>query len=126
MVECIQNIAMHASHPEMGNSQKYANSRGILLLSRNKNEYHVITGNVIEKSGITHLRDLLNHINSLSKENLNKLYTTQLKNGHLSDKGGAGLGFIDIRRKTGSELVFQFLPVSEKHEFFIFTSTIPR
>ena len=30
-----------------------------------------------------------------------RLYKKQIKEGRLSDKGGAGLGFIDIKRKTG-------------------------
>jgi hypothetical protein len=126
MVECLQNITKHAFHSENIYSPDYAYNRGILLVGRNQKEYTVTTGNIIEKERKTNLVELLNHINSLSKDDLNKLYVTQLKNGHLSEKGGAGLGFIDIRRKTGSELIFQFLPVSESHEFFLFTSTISR
>ena len=126
MVECLQNITKHAFHADSTNMSDDSNSEGILLVSRNNNEYKVTTGNIIEKERTASLNEMLNHINSLSKEELNTLYISQLKNGKLSDKGGAGLGFIDIRRKTGTTLDFQFLPVSESHEFFLFTSTISR
>jgi len=124
MVECLQNISKHAVHPEDEEDLEY--NRGIFLISRNNHVYNVTTGNVIKVDRISYLEELLSHINSLSKKQLDELYKKQLKEGHLSEKGGAGLGFIDIRRKTGSDLEYQFLPLSKTHSFFLFTSTIPR
>ena len=126
MVECLQNIAKHASKEEGDDCPEYSYNRGVFLISRNQQEYHVTTGNFIQKSRIAELMKHLDDINSLSKEELDLLHKEQLKYGHLSDVGGAGLGFIDIRRKTGCELAYQFFPVSESHEFFLFTSAIPR
>jgi len=124
IVECLQNISKHAVHPDDETDTDY--NRGIFLLSRNNQIYSVTTGNVIKKDKISYLTELLNHINSLSKKQLNDLYKKQLKEGHLSEKGGAGLGFIDIRRKTGQNMDFRFLPVSDSHSFFLFSSTIQR
>jgi hypothetical protein len=124
MVECLQNISKHAVHPEDETDLEY--NRGIFLISRNNKVYNVTTGNVIMIDRISYLSELLDHVNSLNKIQLNELYKKQLRDGHLSEKGGAGLGFIDIRRKTGHELLYQFLPLSETHSFFLFTSTIPR
>jgi hypothetical protein len=49
-----------------------------------------------------------------------------MREGRLSEKGGAGLGFIDIARKTGRKLDFHFLSIDEENSFFILTSTISR
>jgi hypothetical protein len=68
----------------------------------------------------------LENINSLGKEELNDLYKKQIKEGRLSDKGGAGLGFIDIVRKTGKKLEYHFLPIDPNTSFFLLTSTISR
>jgi len=68
----------------------------------------------------------LENVNTLSKPDLDILYKKQLKEGSLSKKGGAGLGFIDIKRKTGKNLEFHFLPVNKSHSFFLFTTTIAR
>jgi hypothetical protein len=48
------------------------------------------------------------------------MYKRQLKEGMLSNRGGAGLGLIDIARKTGNILNYFFLPVDDEHEYFIF------
>ena len=47
-------------------------------------------------------------ITSLDKEGLKQLYKHQIKEGRLSNKGGAGLGFIDIAKKTGNKIHFHF------------------
>jgi len=49
-----------------------------------------------------------------------------MRDGILSPQGGAGLGFIDIRRKTGNPLDYSFVKIDEETSFFIFTSTITR
>jgi len=81
---------------------------------------------VIENSKIDDLTKILDHINTLDKEGLKELYKTQMREGRLSEKGGAGLGFIDIARKTGRKLHYHFLPIDDETHFFILTSTISR
>jgi hypothetical protein len=54
------------------------------------------------------------------------LFKQQIKESSLSDKGGAGLGLIDIAKKTGSKLSYQFKEINELVSFFILTSTIKR
>ena len=62
----------------------------------------------------------------LDEENLKDKYLKQMREGRLSSKGGAGLGLIDIRRKTGNKLDYHFLPLSDKISFFLLTTLIPR
>ncbi len=124
MVECLQNISKHADHFTK-NDYVYS-GRGIFLVSKAKDEYSVTTGNVIDNYKIDELNAMLEQINSLDKDGLKELYKTQMKEGRLSEKGGAGLGFIDIARKTGKKLLYHFLPVSETTSFFLLTSTISR
>jgi hypothetical protein len=124
MVECLQNISKHAD--EFAANDFVYSGRGIFLVSKGEGDYSVTTGNVIDNYKTDELRSLLETINSLDKEGLNQLYKTQIKEGRLSEKGGAGLGFIDIARKTGKKLIYHFLPVSENTSFFLLTSTISR
>jgi len=124
MVECLQNISKHAVHPE--NDAESDNYQGILLIFRNTKFFHLTTGNFIKVERIAYLTELLTYMNSLSRRQLDDLYKKQMKEGHLSEKGGAGLGFIDLRRKTGNELAYKFLPFSDTHAFFLLTTTIPR
>jgi hypothetical protein len=124
MVECLQNISKHAD--DFAANDFVYSGRGIFLVSKGEGDYSVTTGNVIDNYKTEELRSLLETINSLDKEGLNQLYKTQIKEGRLSEKGGAGLGFIDIARKTGKKLIYHFLPVSETTSFFLLTSTISR
>ncbi|HAF31153.1 MAG TPA: hypothetical protein DCG75_19110 [Bacteroidales bacterium] len=124
MVECLQNISKHAD--SFGSDDFLFAGRGIFMVSKGKNDYHVTTGNVIENDKIVELTEMLNHINSLDREGLKTLYKSQMKEGRLSEKGGAGLGFIDIARKTGNKLEFHFLPIDESSSFFLLTSSVSR
>lgn len=124
MVECLQNISKHAD--DFGANEYLFSGRGIFLVAKGKDDYSVTTGNAVENSKIADLKNLLEHVNELDKEELTELYKKQIKEGRLSDKGGAGLGFIDIKRKTGKNLEYHFLPINEQTSFFLLTSTISR
>ncbi len=124
MVECLQNISKHADNQFNFVSSK--DGRGIFLVSKDDKEYNVTTGNVVKNEKIEELREMLEHINRLSREELNKLYKQKIREGRLSEKGGAGLGFIDIARKTGQKLIYSFIKIDDEKSFFVLTSTISR
>jgi hypothetical protein len=124
MVECLQNISKHAD--DFGSNEYLFSGRGIFLVAKGKDDYTVTTGNAVENDKIDGLKKMLEHINSLDKDELTELYKKQIKEGRLSDKGGAGLGFIDIKRKTGKNLEYHFLPINDDASFFLLTSTISR
>lgn len=124
MVECLQNISKHAD--DFTSSDFLFSGRGIFLVSKGDDEYSVTTGNAVENDRIEELTKMLENINMMDKDELKALYKKQMKEGRLSDKGGAGLGFIDIKRKTGRDLEYHFLPISDDTSFFLLTSTIGR
>jgi hypothetical protein len=96
------------------------------MVSKGDDSYKIITGNVIRNSKVPGLKESLEHINSLDKAGLSSLYKQQIMEAKLSEKGGAGLGLIDIAKKTGSKLSYQFKELNEDVSFFILTSTIKR
>lgn len=124
MVECLQNISKHAD--DFGTNDFMFSGRGIFLVAKGKEDYSVTTGNAVDNSKIPDLKNLLEQVNKLDKDELTELYKRQIKEGRLSEKGGAGLGFIDIKRKTGRNLNYHFLPINEETSFFLLTSTISR
>lgn len=124
MVESLQNINRHAEsyeyrgHPYPG--------VGLVLVAKNKERFQVTTGNIVEHAHAEEIALFLAKLNSMSKDGLDDLYKKQLREGITSPKGGAGLGFIDIRRKTGNNLDYSFVRIDEETTFFIFTSIISR
>jgi len=124
MVECLQNISKHAENRHSIVTSK--DGRGIFMVSKGETEYNVTTGNIVKTDKVDELIKILENINNLDKDGLNKLYKQQIREGRLSEKGGAGLGFIDIARKTGQKLIYSFLKIDEEKSFFVLTSTISR
>lgn len=124
MVECLQNISKHAEN--RNNIVTSKDGRGIFMVSKNDLEYNVTTGNVVDNDKVPELREMLENINRLDPDGLKKLYKQQMREGRLSERGGAGLGFIDIARKTGQKLIYSFLTINEEKSFFVLTSTISR
>jgi hypothetical protein len=99
---------------------------GVFIVTRSAKEYCITTGNAMETSKIDELKKMLANINSMDKEALNEMYKKQIKEGQIHEKGGAGLGFIDIKRKTGNNLSYEFMPIDEGLSFFILTTSVSR
>ena len=124
MVECLQNITKHADDMETG-APEYPGS-GIFLVSEDPHSFTITTGNVIANERIKSILDVLEQVNLLDRESLKALYKKQIKESRLSVKGGAGLGFIDIAKKTGNGLVYHFEPLNDITSFFILKTTISK
>lgn len=114
MVETLQNMNKHSdeiSGTQIGN--------GLFVIGSKGDIYYVITSNKVARNKVDGLRSAIDEVNAASPEELKKMYMQQIKHGKLSDKGGAGLGLIDIARKTGEQLVYKFLPIDEEFDLFI-------
>lgn len=120
MVECLQNIVKHSD--EMNGIHESA----IFLIGKEDDAYAVSSGNYMLSEHVESLESKLNQINSLDKDGLKQLYKEIIKSGQLSDKGGAGLGFVDMARKSGNKLQFGFSPVDDKYSFFTLKTKILR
>lgn len=123
LIETLQNLSRHSDESE---SLLQKPSRGIFVIARSPGEYSVTTGNQVTSAKKEEISAILDQINHLTRSELDNLYKKQIMLGHVSQKGGAGLGFIDIRRKTGKKFDYSFIPVKENMYFFLFTAFIPR
>ena len=127
MIEALQNICKHADSTAESASDSLEDGLakdGIFLIGDNDYEYYVTTGNQISMDNAVRLRDILDRVNSLDKDELKALHKTTIQSTTISEKGGAGLGFIDIKKKTGTEYEYYFEPLSADHCFFILTIRI--
>ena len=129
MVECLQNIAKHAddeTETASDNLEEGLAKTGIFLIGSDENEYFITSGNGILNENIADLRDMIDNINALDADGLKELHKFKMREGAISEKGGAGLGFIDIARKTGNPLEYHFEPIDAKSSFFLLKSRISR
>src|SRR3954464_3828260 len=115
LVECLQNLYHHLD--EITETDEKIRS-AIFTIGKLENKYSIVTGNYILNENINGLRTRLDEVNSLNKEELKEYYKKILNNGEMSLKGGGGLGMIDIARKTGEKLEYNFLEIDNKVSFF--------
>lgn len=116
-VECLQNLYHHGEVPP-----EYAHLKGkfgAIFLRSQGIGYRICTGNFIRCDGIKYIRDRIDQVNCLTEEDKRSLYRLILSNNRFSDKGGGGLGFVDIARKTGNKMEYQFLEYNEEYIFLL-------
>ena len=123
MVEALQNIVKHSDELVDGQTRSHA---AIFLIGRESNRYSIMSGNPIRKTNVAGLKDKLDRINGLDKDGLKDLYKDIIKNTTISDKGGAGLGFVDMARKSGEKLEFDFPDMNNEYCFFCLKVNVPR
>jgi hypothetical protein len=114
MVETLQNMNKHSDEIKEGNI-----GSGLFIIGKKDETYYIITSNMVAKKHKDALEQSIITVNNASKEELKEMYKKQIKEGKLSSKGGAGLGLIDIARKTGETLNYQFLQLDNETFFFI-------
>jgi len=125
MVEALQNIVKHSS--ELGSRAGSLVSRSaIFLISKNDTQYSIMTGNPILKENVPVLTRNLNDLNAKDKEGLKEMYKEIIKNTQISEKGGAGLGFVDMARKSGEKLEFLFANMDGEYDFFCLKVNVSR
>jgi Family of unknown function (DUF6272) len=117
MVEALQNIVKHSSEKGM-KAGSLVSSSAIFMISKEADRYSIMTGNPILKTDVPGLTKNLEHLNSQDKEGLKEMYKDIIKNTQISEKGGAGLGFVDMARKSGEKLEFQFPEIDSDYSFF--------
>lgn len=123
LVESLQNLFHHVDSP--ASIVNTNGSFGLFLLSRVGSGFKVYTGNFVLNERVDGLREKLEKINSLTREELKDFYKFVLNNQEFSAKGGGGLGLIDIARKTGTKLNYSFEPYDSSYCFFTFSVVIP-
>lgn len=119
LVECLQNLYHHVDEGQSPATKEHLERKSALvLIVKEDGNFLIRTGNYIENEKALELQERLNIINSMDKEGLKIYYQNSLNDSMVSTKGTAGLGMIDIARKSGNKLDFEFLKINEESSFF--------
>jgi hypothetical protein len=121
MVEGLQNITKHQADID----QTVENNFGVFVLKKENLKYFITTGNLIENENIAALTAQIEQVNKLDELELKAYHRQVLVDGKISSKGGAGLGLIDMARKSGNKLLYAFEKVDEKYSYFYLHTEIP-
>ncbi|MCI5057316.1 MAG: SiaB family protein kinase [Flavobacteriales bacterium] len=123
-VECLQNICKHADNPVTG--EAIVPGEGIFIIAYDDDNYIVVTGNPVANDKLPDTTEFLEQINVMEADELKALYKTKIRENRLSEKAGAGLGLLDIVRKTKNPLDFQIKKINDKVSFLLMMAKIER
>ena len=119
-VETLQNLYHHSDNfdiIEKGGIETVSNTV-FILKEVEGGKYQIITGNFVKKNNIRILKERIDQLNFLNKNEVKALYKLILNNEEFSNKGGGGLGIIDLVKRTGQSLDYNFYYFNEEYIFF--------
>lgn len=112
LIETLQNMTRHSDE-----FTQEVVGKGLFLIGKKLDTYYVITSNRISADKKDKLEAMLNMVNAATRNELKDMYRKQIREGKLSAKGGAGLGLIDMARKTTGKLDFEFIPFQDDNSY---------
>lgn len=118
LVESLQNLYHHVDSVPPDFEDQTAERYGLLVVKRVKGGYRIITGNFVQTENIEKLEEKIKRINRSTHEEIKELYKFILNHQRISAKGGGGLGLVDIARKTGNPLEYEFNEYNSDFSFF--------
>lgn len=120
LIEGLQNLRIHGELDESGQQT------GFLILSCDASKYQLRLANIVRRENSEALANYTNTINQYSAEELKEVYSSVLSNEFISNKGGAGLGLILTRIKSGNPLNFEMVDLDEEKQLFALEITLDR
>ncbi|HYW94922.1 MAG TPA: SiaB family protein kinase [Bacteroidales bacterium] len=114
MVELLQNISKNA----LDNGPESTEHSPVFMIGESKDCFLLISSNKISNEHIPPLQKRLDQVNSLDTEGLRQLYKQVRMNASFSKVGGAGIGIIDMARKSNHTIDYHFLPVDDHASMF--------
>jgi hypothetical protein len=118
-VETLQNMLIH------GHKNGDGHQHNFFMLIKNGVKMNVVSANLVSNAAVPAIEKQINVINSFDDEKaLKAFYIEHLENNTMSDKGGAGLGFITIGMKSGNKLKVDFQKINDQFSLFTLTSTV--
>ena len=117
MIESLENVFKYSEFFENEN-ELFPDYYPKFQLEGLNNEYVVTTCNPILNKDIEKLSEHIKTINSLDHDGLRQMFRNTLTNGKFSSKGGAGLGFIEMAKVSGDDIIFSFMPINEWFSYY--------
>lgn len=114
-VEQVENVINYSVEKNPSDSSM---SFGIVVVGKKDGLFFVSGGNRIESSKQSKLGEYLTKLAAMDKQELKIYYKERRRAGKEGDSKGAGIGFIEMARKSCEPLEFNFQKIDEKYSFF--------
>ena len=119
MVEAYQNILRHRC--SLDPVLERGSGRSLFALRCGAEGQQVLAMNPVKKSDLPKLKGSLQKLQGMHPSQLKSLFLSGLQNNEEQPRRGAGLGLIEMARRSGNDLGYSFHEVGEEHELFVLT-----
>ncbi len=125
-IEMAQNIALYSAERVQFNGSPGSDGvgAGIIVVTETEKIYTITSGNLVAKAAIPKITELCNTINTMDKEELKQFYKKQIKSAREHGRRGAGVGLIDMARKSGNLIQYKVTPVDDLNSFLVLSVRI--
>ena len=120
-VELAQNIMHYSAETEFSPRDNKEVGVGIIVFSESETNYFIGSGNMIKNSKVDKIKGKIDNINNMSHDELKDFYQDQRRKPSDEDSKGAGLGFIDIARKSGNKVIYDINKIDDENSFLVLT-----
>ena len=123
MIESLENIMKHSECCPSGQAPgtKYT---PVFTVRKNLGQFIILSSNAVKKQNIPPFKDKLDYLNTLDQQGLKEFYKKTITNGLFTNRGGAGLGLIEIAKISGKKITYEFSPIDDHCDRFNMTITI--
>jgi hypothetical protein len=95
-----------------------------IIIAKQNGKYTISSGNIIKKYDATELVEKIERLNALDKDGLKRLYREQIRREVPPDATGAGVGLIDIARRSSRKLKYLLNEINDNYNFFVLTAEV--
>ena len=118
IAECFQNVIRHQEQP-LDNAEK-KHGASMFMIRHLDQQFAVASVNLVRNDKVQPLQLKLGNLSRLNSTDLRKMYLDILPGGEYSDKGGAGLGLIEMARRSGQQFQYDFEQQESAQSLFFF------
>jgi len=115
-IELAQNIQNHSAEKVLIEGAE--TGVGIIVIREDEECFTITSGNQVTLSKADSLNKYCEELNGLSSEEIRKLYRTQLRRERQEGSRGAGIGLLEVTKKTGNPIVHSLTKDGAEHYFF--------
>ena len=124
IIELLQNVIYYSAIPPKDCAMKDAKSvgEGMLVIGCENGDFFVSCGNPVRQGSVPTLESKLRKLQEMDRDQIRQYYREQLRVLPDEDSRGAGLGFIEMAKKSSRPIEFDVRPVDEDLSYFSITS----
>ena len=120
MIEILENVLKYSDHFE-GFVMDHPDYHPEFELNLDADGFILISRNPVRDKDKKDITRRIDRINTSDEDGLKKIYRDTITNGIFTEKGGAGLGFIEMAKITTHSIEYSFKTLDKGFSYFEIT-----